>query len=65
MYELLDQHLMFESTILDEFPNLKVTIHKFVGTVGKTFVHFIFTECVNWFDVVFDLVKFVILIFNV
>jgi len=24
MYELLDQHIMFEPTILDEFPNLKV-----------------------------------------
>ena len=26
MYELLDQHLMFEPTILDEYPNLKVAI---------------------------------------
>ena len=25
MYEMLDQHVMFEPTILDEFPNLKVT----------------------------------------
>ena len=26
MYELLDQHVMFDPTILDEFPNLKVTM---------------------------------------
>jgi len=30
MYELLDQHVMFEPTILDEFPNLKVTILYFL-----------------------------------
>ncbi|XP_065911825.1 glutathione S-transferase Mu 4-like [Dysidea avara] len=29
MYELLDQHVMFEPTILDEFPNLKAFLKHF------------------------------------
>ena len=31
MYELLDQHLLFEPTILDDYPNLKV--HSYVMTL--------------------------------
>lgn len=31
LYELLDQHLLFEPTILDDYPNLKV--HSSTATV--------------------------------